>query len=145
MGNFLNWKEQWNTNISDIDMHHVEMANLLNQIGDELQKTKGQQQKKNHNLVRMLSELFDLTLEHFNSEEAHMWKTSYPRFASHRREHVMLKAELALLIREIKQGLSRLDIGTLRALKHWYVAHLIGPDKDYADYCHAFSQQEGQL
>lgn len=131
MGKFLKWQEQWNTEIPEIDKNHMDLANLLNQIGDEFQK------KKNGNLDSMLSEFFDLTLEHFNSEEAHMRTTSYPRYTSHRQEHVMLKAEMAQLIREIKQGQSRLDIGTLRALKHWYVAHLVGPDKDYADYYHA--------
>jgi hemerythrin len=139
MGRFLKWQEHWNTEIPDIDNQHIEMANLLNQIGDELQKSKGQQQKQNGNLVSMLSELFELTLEHFNAEEEHMRTISYPQYASHRKEHVMLKAEMAQLIREIQQGQSRLDIGTLRALKHWYVAHLVGSDKDYADYYHTIT------
>jgi hemerythrin-like metal-binding protein len=139
MGKFLNWQEKWNTEIPDIDKQNLELANQLNRIVDELQKTKGQQYKQNSNLESLLSEFYDLTLDHFNAEEALMRTISYPRYASHRQEHVMLKAEMAQLIREIKQGQSRLDMGTLRALKHWYVAHLAGPDRDYADYYHAIN------
>lgn len=141
MGQFLKWQEKWNTQIPAIDEQNMEMANLLNQIVDELQRTDSQEKKQNTYIDTMLSEFIELTLEHFNSEEEHMRQISYPRYSSHRQEHVMLKAELKQLFREIKEGQSKLDIGTLRALKHWYVAHLAGPDKDYADYYHANNLQ----
>lgn len=135
MVDFLVWQERWNTDIPDIDKLHIAMANQLNKIVEVLnQSAKGQEQA--HELDSLLSDFYKLTREHFSSEESQMRQLRYPDYAAHHKEHRMLLAELAQLIREVKRGQSMLDIETLRALKQWFVVHLAGADKDYAKYYH---------
>ena len=48
----------------------------------------------------------------------------------------MLQANLSQYILEIKRAQSAIDIGTLSALKNWFIAHITGDDKAFADYYH---------
>jgi hypothetical protein len=46
----------------------------------------------------------------------------------------MLLAELQLHIREIEAGSKPFTLGTLTALKHWQIDHLLYSDRKFADY-----------
>jgi hemerythrin len=135
MTDYLVWQEGWNTDIPDIDEQHIAMANMLNQIVDFLnQPEKGK--KHDQELDKLLSDFLILTREHFASEEGKMRQIEYPDYADHKNEHLMLQANLAQYILEIKRDQSAIDIGTLSALKHWFIAHITGDDKAFADYYH---------
>ena len=135
MTDYLVWQEGWNTNIPDVDEQHIAMANMLNQLVELLnQSDKGQE--RDLALDGLLSDFLTLTREHFASEEEKMRQIGYPNYVEHKREHLMLKAELAVYIREIKKGKSEIDIGTLSALKWWFIGHIKSDDKDFADYYH---------
>ena len=44
-------------------------------------------------------------------------------------------AEYIVMVRDLeRQSLIHLDSETLRSLHHWLVSHMVGADKDYADY-----------
>ena len=133
MTDYLVWREGWNTNIPDIDEQHIAMANMLNQLAEVLnQSDKGQEHDRA--LHRLLSDLLTLTREHFASEEKKMRQIGYPNYAAHKSEHMMLQAELADYILEIKKGKSEVDIGTLSDLKFWFIGHITTDDKAFADY-----------
>ncbi len=135
MTDFLVWQEGWNTDIPDIDKQHIAMANMLNQIVDALnQSDKGQ--KYEQELGRMLNDFLNVTREHFASEEEQMRQIDYPDYVEHKKEHLILQADLAQYILEIKRAKSGIDIGTLSALKHWFIAHITGEDKAFANYYH---------
>ena len=136
MTDYLVWKEAWNTNISDVDEQHIAMANMLNKIIVVLnQSDKGQEHDRA--LDRLLSDFLTLTRDHFASEEKKMRQTGYPNYAAHKSEHMMLQAELAEYILEIKKGKSEVDISTLSALKFWFIGHITSDDKAFADYYHS--------
>lgn len=135
MTDLIVWQEGWNINIPDLDEQHIAMANMLNQIADILnQSNKGY--KHEQKLDRMLGDFLSLTREHFASEEEQMQKINYPNYADHKKEHLMLQAELAQYILEIKHEQSAINISTLSALKHWFIAHITGDDKAFANYYH---------
>lgn len=135
MTDFLVWQEVWNTDIPDIDEQHIVMANMLNQIVEALnQSDKGQ--KYDQELNRLLNDFLNITREHFASEENQMRQVDYPNYLDHKKEHKILQADLAQYILEIKCAKSAIDIGTLSALKHWFVAHITADDKDFATYYH---------
>jgi hemerythrin len=59
----------------------------------------------------------------------------YPEMASHRCEHALLLAEYIEMVRDLeRQSLIQLDSETVQSLHHWLVSHMVGADRDYADY-----------
>jgi hemerythrin len=133
---YIVWQTQWDTNIPEIDERHAAMVRHLNEVIDVLnQHTDGKQ--KAGALEKLLRDYVRLTREHFAAEEEQMQRTKFPEYASHKREHVMLLAELNQLMCELSAMPSSLDMRTVRALKQWLVAHITSADKAYADYYHA--------
>ena len=135
MTDFLVWQARWNTNIPDIDKQHIAMANMLNQIVGALNQSD-KEQKFDQELDRMLNDFLNITREHFASEEERMRQIDYPDYVDHKKEHIILQADLAQYILDIKHAKSVIDIGTLCALKHGFIAHITGDDKAFANYYH---------
>ena len=84
----------------------------------------------------LLRELERLTEEHFRDEEAIMEKALYPDLADHRREHVLLLAELKEFVREIRDGHETFQLCHLVALKNWFVGHIVTTDMDFSRFLH---------
>lgn len=135
MTDFLVWQERWNTDIPNVDEEHMALAKQMNRIVEVLNQSTGGDRQED-DLDSLLDGLYNLTREHFNSEEAMMRQLNYPDSTTHHKEHVMLLAELARYIREIQHDQSVLDIGTLRALRTWFVVHLSEADAAFANYYH---------
>lgn len=131
MAMLLEWQERWNTDIPDIDEQHIAMANQLNRIS-EMVDMLDDKQEHNDQLSESLSELLEMTRVHFASEELLMSEHDYPDYSDHQKEHTVLMAELAQLIREVRRDQSVLDRKTLQELKQWFVIHLVGADKEFA-------------
>lgn len=91
--------------------------------------------KEHQDLIAALEELADLAREHFRHEEDLMRAINYPDLAAHRSEHALLLAEFVEMVRDLeRQSITQLDADTLMSLHHWLVGHMVGADKDYADY-----------
>jgi hemerythrin len=87
-------------------------------------------------LEDLLNDYMHLTRRHFSWEEEQMRELGFPDYARHKREHTMLLAELNQLLVDIRRNPSAVDIGTLRALKHWLIAHVTLADRAFAGYYH---------
>jgi len=136
MPEFLEWNEEWDTGIQIIDSHHRSMERGLNEIARLLEEPGGA--ARHHDIVdKLLNDFLALTRDHFNTEEKEMLKLDYASYADHKKEHSMLLAELALYIREIRWSRLRPDPATLTKLKHWFIAHLVTADKDFAAHYHS--------
>ena len=129
---FLEWLDDWQLGILEIDQHHQEMAELLNRIvgslGSEAETGSGEE------TLPLVLDLLNRTRRHFKVEEAVMRKYAYPGLGEHHREHVLLLAELQELIREIEEGRRHFDLETLTALKHWLINHVLESDQAFARY-----------
>jgi hemerythrin len=132
---FLIWREDWLLGFENLDQQHLELVDALNNLHRFFLREKeagictGMDK-----ICRQLSVLRELTQRHFLSEEILMHKYCFPGFAEHRKEHVMLLAELQLHIREIEAGSKPFALGTLTALKHWQIDHLLYSDRKFADF-----------
>lgn len=133
MTDLIVWRESWLTHIPDIDEQHIAMANKINQIIDLLGSMDSNKNCKN-DLENLLHEFSNLTHNHFSSEEALMQKMSYPDYYGHKQEHIILRGDLAQYMRYIKCDKSIIDNDVLSALKHWFIGHITGEDKAFANY-----------
>jgi hemerythrin len=136
MADFIVWKEEWSTGIVAIDDQHRAMADQLNRIVDVLEGWEPSEGPVPE-LNGMLDELLSLTRENFRSEEDLMVESAYPGYTGHKKEHAMLLAELAHLMREIGLGRSAVGLSTLRDLKRWFVSHIVLADSRYAEHVRA--------
>ena len=146
--------------ISDIDNQHLEIANIINKIIKLLQTQqhdnsqfisirakKDESLSRNDNTInnpyhskpkigQYLDELIKYTEEHFLYEERLMKKIGYHGLTEHKREHMMLTAELKSYIRDIKSDVEPLDSKSIDSLKSWFVLHIRSSDKALATAFH---------
>jgi hemerythrin len=80
-----------------------------------------------------LNELAAHTREHFRREEEVMRAGDYPDLAVHKSEHDQLLAELAMLVRDLRErSVAYLDPETFEILKDWLMGHLLDLDRPLA-------------
>jgi hemerythrin len=144
MKNFFEWRNEWSLGIEIIDRQHRQLAVMLNKIVELYLNNGGQtdSELRSNQLHEQLKIFYENVREHFNDEEDLMLKANYPGHAEHARDHLMLLAELKLYIRHIEEELDNINIGTMDSLKIWFIAHIIGSDKEFADFLQVHSQDE---
>jgi hemerythrin len=132
---FLSWRDDWLLGFDNLDEQHLELVEALNNLHQYFVQEKEVGTSTGlDKICQQLSLLRKLTRRHFQSEEALMRKYEYPGLEDHHREHVMLLAELQLHIREIETGGKPFSLGTLTAIKHWQIDHLLYSDRRFADF-----------
>ncbi len=146
----LPWQESWTLGIDLMDAEHQSLVDGINQLAERFTADPAQAAEPlevadgdtppspsvNHvALITALEVLAEQAREHFKHEEALMRAIDYPELASHRSEHALLLAEYIEMVRDLeRQTQTRLDSETVQSLHHWLVSHMVGADKDYADY-----------
>ena len=89
-------------------------------------------------VVRAANFLIAYTKYHFDSEEYAMVASGYDGIAQHRKEHAMMKRQLAALREKINAGdvfggASIKDIQNL--IQNWIQNHIVSTDSAFATYC----------
>lgn len=146
----LPWQESWTLGIDLMDAEHRSLVDGINQLAARFTADPAQAAEPlevadgdtppspsvNHvALITALEVLAEQAREHFKHEEALMRAIDYPELASHRSEHALLLAEYIEMVRDLdRQSLIHLESETVQSLHHWLVGHMVGADKDYADY-----------
>jgi hemerythrin len=130
---FLEWLDEWNLGIPEIDDQHLGLADSLNQIVLSLQGAPNPSQPTEATLP-LVVKLLDETRQHFLDEEGIMRGHGYPELTEHHRDHIMLLAELQEFIRDVEEGRREFGLDSLISLKHWLVNHIVDSDLAFARY-----------
>jgi hemerythrin len=130
---FLEWLDDWYVGIQAIDRQHLELATLFNRVAEML-RGETPTASGTSKILPLVRQLLDDTRQHFKDEEGIMREHNYPDLIDHRREHIMLLAELQAFIREIEKEQRQFDLESLTALKHWLINHVIEVDLAFARY-----------
>jgi hemerythrin-like metal-binding protein len=140
------WQDTWTLHIDAMDGDHRALVALLGEIARRFtpQPDEAADAGGHEALMAALEDLGDRTREHFRNEEELMRSIGYPDLAAHRSEHALLVAEYVEMVRELRQqGVTRLEEETIAALRSWLVAHILGADRDLAEfYCGAVGRAE---
>jgi len=122
--------EGWLTGIEALDIQHVELAACINKAAGACCSTKAIGE-----LPGLVDHLYQKTREHFEYEEFVMREAGYPDFTAHRREHIMLLAELKLVLdSEPGSGRVKVDSKMVGELKTWFLAHIKHSDCQFSAY-----------
>jgi hemerythrin len=127
----IEWDPAWSVHNAVIDYDHTMLVNITNEIND----LKLKRNTKNADIARMLSQLADYTVKHFNREEKMFENTEYPHIEAHKKRH----AELKKTVKEVVDLFSRepdlLNFDEVMTfLKNWLINHIARHDKEYVDY-----------
>lgn len=156
MNNFIDIPANLIIGIPEIDRRHLEIAELMNCLFEEVvnlnnllieipgsrfsypQLTKmdshyGSNPPKRR-ITRLLDSLVNATRTHFQSEEEIMLALKFQGLSGHRREHLMLLAELSVLVRSYNGGIRPIGREELKSLKAWFLGHLSGSDSEIGRY-----------
>lgn len=140
MAEFIEWRNEFSLGIESVDREHRGLADALNQIAAlvPIRNTAGVAEA-----VERLRALYRQTQDHFLHEEGLMEGMQYADLAAHRREHMMLLAELKSFTAQVEAGTEILDMPALASLKAWLLAHTTGPDRAFAAVLHRKQKRGG--
>jgi hemerythrin len=123
----VRWKDEYLTQVVEIDDQHRRLVDLINQIYDLMRSGRDQE-----SIAEALGEVVDYTRFHFATEEKFMEQTSYPHRDPHQAEHERLVDQIRELRRSIQDGRIVVSMNEMYFLKDWLLTHFQGPDRGLA-------------
>lgn len=124
----MQWKTEYRIGINRIDGEHDELLRLISNIESAIEM-KVESSIIHHIVV----DLRRFAKTHFGSEETMMRAYGYKNIAAHERAHSHFIKKLDEVADHTLNGLAgRRQL--LRYLREWFVSHLNGADRDYADF-----------
>jgi hemerythrin len=122
---FLEWKDTYNIGVKEIDNQHRGLFDLISKLfNSRLYEPDGKY------FVLTLNKFVEYAQVHFSTEERYMQEAQYPKFAEHQNEHELFITQVSQLAQDVDNKEPDIENKTLDFLKDWYVAHILGSDRD---------------
>ena len=134
------WSSQLVIGNPKIDSEHKELIRIANALLRALNEGRNK-----NDFSKVLHELREYTVSHFNNEEEFMRSIKYPGLNAHVDEHTELKRKVKDFQRDLFLG-QDVDRARLREmLKEWLVGHILECDLKIKNYLtlQAQSQESG--
>ena len=122
---FLEWKDSYNIGVKEIDNQHRGLFDIISKLF-----TSREYEPDGKYFFLMMNKFVEYTQVHFATEERYMQEADYPKFAEHRNEHELFIAQLLKKVHDIENKEPDIEDKTLNFLKDWYLAHILGTDRD---------------
>jgi hemerythrin len=115
----IEWRDEFNTGVAEVDHEHRELIDLINQLHDQLRRDPDRD-----TVAAFLGEVFAKISAHFALEETVMRKHRYDEYAAHKAEHEALLDEIRDIMDDYEAG-SFADSGTALAttVQDWFINH----------------------
>jgi len=122
---FLEWNDTYNIGVKEIDNQHRGLFDLIDKLfNSRLYEPDGKY------FFLTLNKFVEYAQLHFATEERYMQEAQYSKFAEHQREHELFIEQASKLVQDVEKKESDIEIKTLEFLKDWYLAHILGTDRD---------------
>jgi len=128
----LRWTQDLSVKIAELDDQHKELMNLANLLYDSMKEGKGKDV-----LGKILNNLADYAVYHFETEERLFRKYDYPEYLNHKKEHDDLIKEVVKLARDYEKGEFIINTNLINLLEWWLDNHIIHSDKKYSSFLNA--------
>jgi hemerythrin len=125
----IEWTQKLSVSIEEIDKQHKQLVNLINLLYDSMKVGKGRDV-----LGKVLNELADYTVYHFDTEEKMLMEYMYPSYTMHKREHDNLTKQVTDIKTKFDLGDAVLTVELMIFLKDWLNNHILQADKKYSDF-----------
>jgi hemerythrin-like metal-binding protein len=123
------WSETLLIGNTEIDAEHKQLIRIANSL------LRAMQEGRNKNdFAKILHELREYTVFHFNNEEEYMRSIGYPDLNKHVEEHNILKKRVKDFQHSVFIG-DKVEYDALREmLKDWLVGHILSCDLRIKEY-----------
>lgn len=118
-GRLIEWRDEFQIGIPEIDHEHEEMIASINALHGDLGASADVEA-----VLACLGEIHSQVTAHFALEEKLMRDRRYNRYTSHKDEHESLLDEILNIIDRVETGgVSTYAEQLSKALKHWFGQH----------------------
>ncbi len=115
----IEWRDEFNTGIADVDHEHQELVELINQLHDQIHADGSKDQ-----VAAFLGEVFARISAHFALEETIMRKHRYDEYEAHKAEHEALLDQIRDIMDDYEAGAyTDADEALATAVRDWFVNH----------------------
>ncbi|MGE4290749.1 MAG: bacteriohemerythrin [Desulfovibrio sp.] len=125
----IEWNLELEVGIGLLDAQHMNMVNLINQLGDAIEEGRGGPVAS-----EVLDQLKLYTSYHFTSEERLLRIHNYPALEEHKREHAEFTDEVEDFSLDLRTGVPGVDAALHDYLCQWFVVHVQSSDQRYAKF-----------
>lgn len=123
------WKSTYELGFTLIDEQHKKLFAIMNNLYEARHNSTS-----NLIVASSINELINYTLYHFTSEEQLFAQYNYPYSEAHIIEHNDFIMKVNQLKNNEDLGDILLSLKTLDYLKDWTITHILGTDKQFADF-----------
>lgn len=120
----IDWLSKLEVGNVKIDDEHKKLISIYNEMIDILED-----RNSNREIVGILTELTNYSLEHFKHEEEWMRKINYPEFDLHQREHKDFIYKIAMFNLGFNSKNEKMVLEVCTFLRGWIINHLVVTDK----------------
>lgn len=124
---FLTWTEDYRLYVDEIDEQHKYLFNLLSKLYDSV--TEG---AECGTLDKILTELIEYTVYHFNTEEKLFREWKYPKLDIHKQKHDNFTKKVLELQKIFRDGSATISFEVLDFLSDWLTKHTMGSDQKFS-------------
>jgi len=120
------WTSQLATGVKFVDEQHRKLVDMINNLYKAMQTGQGKAV-----VEKLLDDLANYTVYHFDAEEKVFHKTNYSETAGHIKIHEDLKSKVISFINKYKSGSENISMDLMNFLKDWLENHICKTDKRY--------------
>lgn len=120
------WEDDFNTGDEEIDEQHKQVFTYINQLHSALKLESDEVE-----IQEILTGLSEFSVSHFKLEEEKMLASKYPKYDSHKEEHILFIERLSKLSLDKNEKNKSINLRLLKFLKAWFSSHVLNTDKKF--------------
>jgi hemerythrin-like metal-binding protein len=120
----ISWSDMLSTGVAGQDLQHKKLIDLINELNNAM--LAGQSAEVTG---KVLTELMNYTVFHFDYEEKLMAQYRYDDSIAHRAEHTRFVQTVSDFMRNYDSGSNDISVEILNFLRGWLTNHIMSSDK----------------
>ena len=120
----ITWSGMFSAGLKEQDNQHKKLILIINQLYNAMHSGKGAELEG-----KVLTELINYTLFHFDYEDQLMTKHQYSDTPAHRAEHSKFVQAIADFKQKFDAGTATVSIEILNFLRDWLTGHIMKTDR----------------
>jgi hemerythrin len=128
---FIAWSEKLSVKVAKIDMQHIALVDLVNDLHRAIKGGTGHEAVK-----KVVTSLVRYTIFHFHTEEKMLEEINYPHLGEHRKRHKKLLAHVKKISARVDNQEPGVENELLAFLKKWLTNHIMKVDGHYSSFAH---------
>ena len=125
----IKWNDKYSVDIPLIDEQHKNLIEIINKAS-MVEKSSNSPK----DVLKILDEMTEFALKHFETEEHYMEKFHFSGYHSHKNLHIDFINTIIDYKNRAVYGDFQIASKTLEYLVKWYVNHIQVTDKEYIDF-----------